>query len=52
MVRRREPVTLNRKTEPILVDIKIVILMSFLFFIIAFIIGSFFRHYPSLQGVI
>lgn len=34
------------------IDVKALILMSFLFFVLAFLLGFAFRHYPSIQSVI
>ena len=39
-----------RQENPI--DLKLVVLMSILFFVLAFLVGEYFRHYPSLTGVI
>ncbi len=52
MKRRNEPARLGKQSEPMMVDARIMILMSFIFFIVLAIVGFAFRHYPSIQGVI
>ena len=52
MRRRNQPKRLYKQADPILIDIRIVVLMSFIFFIVLAIIGFAFRHYPSINGCI
>jgi hypothetical protein len=49
----REPRRLEKK-EPIQIQIPIwlVLVASFIFALVFFVIGSIFRHYPDLIGVI
>ena len=49
---RKEPKSLYKEAEPVMIDFRLVILMSFILFIVLALIGSAFRHYPSMASVI
>lgn len=38
--------------KEIKIDYKVFVLMSLIVFILAFLLGNAFRHYPSIAGVI
>ena len=48
----KKPIRLYKQPEPVVIDRRILVLMSFLFFVLAFLLGSAMRHYPSVSGVI
>ena len=52
MSREHKPKSLQREAEPMMIDVRIVILMSFILFIVLALLGSAFRHYPSITSVI
>ena len=52
MKKKNQPKSLYKEADPILIDIRIVVLMSFIFFIVLAIIGFAFRHYPNIASVI
>ena len=51
-MRKREPKSLYKEAEPIMIDVRLVVLMSFILFIVLALIGSAFRHYPSIASII
>ena len=53
MSRKNQPQNLYKEAEPLTIelDVKLLVLMSFIFFIILGLIGFYFRHYPSITGV-
>ncbi len=52
MKKKNQPKSLYKETEPMMIDIRIVVLMSFILFIVLALIGSAFRHYPNIASVI
>ena len=52
MKKRNQPARLYKEADPVMIDIRIVVLMSFILFIVLALIGSAFRHYPSMASVI
>lgn len=52
MKKKNQPKSLYKQADPILIDIRIVVLMSFIFFIVLALVGFAFRYYPNITSVI